>query len=89
MFAEVNLFLQVVCNLLLVYMVIVIAAILMSWFPIQPGTPVFSIWRALRSVTDPVMLPLRRIIPPIGGVLDLSPIILIFGIQIIRGIICH
>jgi YggT family protein len=88
MFAEVNLFLQVICNLILVYTVVVLAAILMSWFPIQPGTPVYSIWRALRSVTDPVLLPLRRLIPPIGGVFDLSPIILLFGLQILRGVIC-
>lgn len=79
---------RVLCTLITLYTFVVLAAILMSWFPIQPGTPVYSIWRFLRSLTDPVLLPLRRVIPPVGGVFDLSPLILIIGLQIAQGIIC-
>ncbi len=80
---------QAVCNLITIYTFVVLAVILMSWFPIRPGTPVYSIWRVLRTVTDPVLLPLRRVVPPLGGVFDLSPLILIFGLQIIANIICR
>jgi len=40
---------------------------------------------------DPVLAPIRRVIPalPLGTVnLDLSPLILLFGLSIIQGIIC-
>ncbi len=80
--------LRVICPLITLYTFVVLAAILMSWFPIQPGTAAYSIWRFLRSLTYPVLLPLRRAIPPIGGVFDLSPLILIIGLQIAHGIIC-
>ncbi|MDO5618444.1 YggT family protein [Kocuria sp.] len=42
------------------------------------------------SVTDPVFKPLRRLIPPLrmGGIaLDLSAIILIFGLTVLRGVL--
>ena len=77
------------CNLITVYTFVVLAAILMSWFPIQPGSAVYSVWRFLRMLTDPVLLPLRRVIPPIGGAFDLSPLILIIALQVLHGIICR
>ncbi len=79
---------QVICNLITIYIFVVFAAILMSWFPIRPGTAPFSIWRFLRALTDPVLLPLRRLIPPVGGAFDLSPLILVVGLTIVQRIIC-
>jgi YggT family protein len=35
---------------------------------------VASLWRVLNQITEPILKPIRRIIPPVGG-LDLSPII--------------
>lgn len=88
MISVVSPFAQVICTLITIYTFIVLAAILMSWFPIRPDTAAYSIWRFLRSLTDPVLLPLRRLIPPIGGVFDLSPLILVIGLQVAQGIIC-
>ncbi len=52
-----------------------------------PGDhPVSRLYRFLARLIDPVLVPIRRAIPPLrlGGVnLDLSPLILIFGIQIL------
>lgn len=58
---------------------ILIQAIL-SW--ITPGTynPVTSV---LFSLTEPVLRPVRRVIPPISG-FDLSPLVAILGLQVIR-----
>ena len=42
-----------------------------------------GVWRALNQVTEPILRPIRRIVPPMGG-LDLSPIvvfIIIFFLQ--------
>lgn len=80
---------SVVCTLITVYVVIIFVAILMSWFPLAPGTPAYSFWRFLRRLTDPVLVPLRRMIPPVGGVLDLSPMIVIIGLEVVQRIICH
>ena len=44
---------------------------LLSWFPIDREGPVV---KALEAVTDPVLEPLRRVIPPIG-MLDITPLI--------------
>jgi len=41
-------------------------------------------------VTDPVLIPLRRVIPPIqigSAALDLSPLVLLFGLSLIRNFI--
>jgi YggT family protein len=66
------------------YSYLLLARILLSWFPAinwynQP-------WRALSEVTDPVMEPFRRLIPPIGG-LDLSPIVLFFILNLLINVI--
>ncbi|MBC1976143.1 YggT family protein [Listeria booriae] len=52
--------------------------ILMSWFP---GAYETGFGRFLSKICEPVLAPFRKIIPPIGGVLDLSPIIAFFAIR--------
>lgn len=55
------------------------------------GHPVRKIYDAMSSVINPILMPIRRIVPPLraGGMgLDLSPMILFFGIFILRSAIC-
>jgi len=78
-----------ICTLLQLYLYCVFARIILSWFPIAPGGVMAQIFGFLYTITEPVLGPIRRMIPPIGGFgLDLSPIVVIFGVQIISGIIC-
>lgn len=72
-----------VCNLLQVYLLAIFGRILLSWFPVSPGSPVASVFSVLYAITEPVLGPLRRMIPPIGPGIDISPIIVIFGMQIL------
>lgn len=67
-------------NILLVS--IVVQAIL-SW--INPGTysPVSSL---LYSLTNPILKPIQRIIPPLSGI-DLSPLFAVIGLQVVRMLI--
>ncbi len=69
----------------------VIAWILISWFPRYPSTRFFQvIYETVRNVVDPIMLPIRSRIPPLnlgGFALDLSPIIVIFGLFMGRGLL--
>jgi YggT family protein len=78
---------QVLCALLTVYWLIVLARVLLSWFPVRPGTPIASAYVVLRDLTEPVLAPLRRVIPPVG-MLDMSSLVLIIGLAILRGIVC-
>lgn len=67
------------------YVLVIIAQILFSFFPVQPGSQLHRVTMFLTRLTDPVFVPLRRIIPPIsfgGSALDLSPLIVLLVIQV-------
>ncbi len=61
----------------------IFARAIISWFPIDRGGPVV---RALEAITDPVLEPLRRIIPRIG-MIDISPMVAIITLFIIAGVL--
>lgn len=80
------------CTLVTLYLFVIIARIIVSWFPLQPGTLTAQIASVLYQLTEPLLGPIRRVMPPVGfgGMgLDLSPIVVIFGIQfLILPIVC-
>lgn len=61
------------------YTWVLIARILLSWFPVNWYDQPFKL---LRDVTDPVMEPFRRLIPPLG-MIDISPIVLFFLLNLV------
>lgn len=74
------------CYLGAIFLVAIFARILLSWFPLDPDGAMATVAGLLYLITDPVLAPLRRVIPPlrIGNIaLDLSAIIVIIGFQII------
>jgi YggT family protein len=73
---------QLLCTLLNVYFVALFARIILSWFPMHPGSALTGVFAFLFSITEPVLGPVRRMIPSFG-MFDLSPLIVIFGIQIL------
>lgn len=80
-----------ICRLLQLYLLILFARIILSWFPLAPGSAMSTIYGFLHTLTEPVLAPLRRLIPPVGmgGMgLDLSPLIIFFGIIILQGFVC-
>jgi YggT family protein len=74
-----------------VYIILLFVRILLSWIPRIPYNPTLSaIIKFIHEVTDPYLNLFRRILPPIGGggfALDLSPMIAIFVLFIIRAIV--
>ena len=64
-------------TLLLLYLVILGARAVLSWFPVRPGSPLEGINRILFDLTEPVLRPFRRIIPPVG-MIDLSFMVVFF-----------
>jgi len=80
----------IVCLIIQVYLFVVLIRILMSWVPPTPGTTYQSVYDAFDRVTEPVLAPIRAVIPPVRlGVtqLDLSPIVVfVVGTLLIRAI---
>jgi len=79
-----------VCFLLTAYLLVVIVRIVLSWFPLDPSGVMASVSHVLIILTEPLLGPLRRAIPPLrfGNVaLDLSPIIVLVGLQILAAVI--
>ncbi len=76
---------DLVCTFLQIYVLIIFARVIFSWVRVSPGTPVASIYSVVFNLTEPVLGPLRRAIPPMRmgvAAIDLSPLIIIIGIQI-------
>ena len=67
-----------------IYSLVLLVRILFSWAPPEARDNEF--YRFLHAITEPVMRPLRRIIPPVGG-LDLSPILLFVGLAVLERLI--
>ena len=77
----------VLCAILTVYMIVLAARAIMSWFPIRPGTPAAQIYGVVHDLTEPVLAPMRRVIPP-AGMFDLSFMILFIFLVIVRNAVC-
>jgi YggT family protein len=76
----------ILCALINLYVLAIFGFIILSWFPLTPGGVAYRIFGYLRAVVDPVLTPLRRILPRLGP-LDISPIILILGIGILSRLV--
>ncbi|NRA90585.1 MAG: YggT family protein [Simkaniaceae bacterium] len=72
---------NIVRLLFTVYMLMLVVRIFGSWFPSFQNS---SFFRFLSHYTDPYLNIFRRFIPPIGGVLDLSPILGFFALQFLQ-----
>lgn len=80
-------------TLILVYIVLIFVRIVLSWIPRLPYNPVLgAVVTFVNDVTNPYLNLFRRFIPPLrfgGGGLDLSPIIAVFVLIIVGGIVTN
>ncbi|MGH8495733.1 MAG: YggT family protein [Gammaproteobacteria bacterium] len=69
--------LRLIVTTLRLYFFLILVYVILSW--VSPGaySPVTQV---LASLTEPVLRPVRRIVPPIGGI-DLSPLFVLIGLQ--------
>lgn len=65
-----------------VYTMLIFVYVLMSWTPVKKGW-IEDIDRVLGKICDPYLNLFRKFIPPIGGMIDISPIIAIIALQFI------
>jgi YggT family protein len=63
-----------------VYSLLIIASAVMSWFNPDPRNPIV---RFVFRVTEPVLAPVRSLLPTAGGI-DFSPLLVLVGIQVLE-----
>ena len=68
------------------YVGVIIVYVLMSWIPNMSGW-VADVYQALGRICDPYLDLFKRIIPPIGGMIDISPILAIIVLQLVARLI--
>lgn len=62
------------------YSLVICVYVMMSWIPTSSGI-IGDIYRALGKICDPFLDLFKRLIPPIGGVIDITPIIALLVLQ--------
>ncbi len=67
----------------LLYLCLIIRVVL-SWIPHDPYQPIL---RLVYSATEPILKPIREIIPPLGIGIDISPIIAFIALGLIKKIL--
>ena len=71
---------RLIASLIDLYSFIVLAAVIISWLPVDRRSPlVMMVFR----LTEPALAPIRRVLPAMGG-LDLSPMVLLLGLQFLK-----
>jgi YggT family protein len=80
---------SIVSLLIQIYEFLILIRVLLSWVAVDLYRSRYgnSILRLLYEVTDPIIVPLQRIIPPIGGAIDLSPVVALILLDIARRVI--
>lgn len=61
----------------------IVVRALLSWINPNPNNPVV---RLIVRVTEPILRPLRRVIPPIAG-MDLTPVVAIILLQVVQSLV--
>lgn len=83
--------LRIIIDILQAYIVVLLIRIVLTWFPINPWSPMARVVRVLAAITDPVLVPVRRVLPPLtlGGAsaIDLSPIVVFVALEILISVL--
>ena len=72
-----------IITLIDLYSIVVLVDAIMSWFPVDRRNPIAV---GLRRLTEPVLAPIRRALPPMAG-LDLSPMVLLIALQLLKRVL--
>ncbi len=78
---------QIVNLLFQAYTYLIFARVIFSWIRVDPYHPFWGpILRFVHQATQPILEPVRRLMPPMGG-FDFSPIIVLLGLNLIRPLV--
>jgi YggT family protein len=71
---------RLIATLIDLYSLVLLVTVVMSWLPVDRRSPLRTL---LDGLTEPVLAPIRRALPPMGG-LDLSPMVLLIALQFLK-----
>ena len=74
---------MILVQLLDLYSLIVLGAVIISWIQLPPTHPIANL---LQTMTEPLLAPIRRILPAMGGI-DFSPMVLLIAVRMLRSMI--
>ena len=67
------------------YSLVVLVSVICSWVNLPPDHPVVAFTSRL---TEPVLEPIRRVLPSMGG-MDFSPMLLLFALRFVKRLVLH
>jgi YggT family protein len=65
------------------YSLVVLASVIVSWLNLAEDNPIVSVTRTL---TEPLLSPIRRLLPSGAGI-DISPMVLLLGIRLLKRVL--
>jgi YggT family protein len=71
---------RILAAILSLYWYVILARVLMSWFNPSSNNPIVD---GIYRLTEPVLAPIRRLLPPMGG-FDLSPLVVFFILMFLQ-----
>ena len=77
---------NLIIDLLQLYSILIIVRAVMSWLRVDPRN---QLARILQGLTDPVLDPIQRVVPPVGGAIDVSPIIALVFVQLLIRVVAR
>ncbi len=77
---------SILANIVTIYLVILGARAVLSWFPVRGGTFLATINTLLFELTEPVLRPVRRVIPP-AGMFDVSFMVVFFALFFLQSVL--
>ena len=75
-----------ICAIADIYVLIVVARAISTFFPISSGSPFLPVLDFLYKATEPVFTPIRRVLPTMGP-FDFTPLVVLIGVQVIARIL--
>jgi YggT family protein len=82
---------RAVCFLLQAFVLLLLARVILEWVRVPDEHPVGRVRRTLRRITQPVLAPVRALVPPVrlgSAAVDLSPIIVILLVNLLAAWLC-
>lgn len=81
---------RVIADVLEVYFIVLFVRVILTWFPIDPSTFIGKVAHVLQQVTEPLLAPIRKILPPVrigSSALDISPLVVLVLLSIVISIL--
>jgi YggT family protein len=83
--------LRIIVDIIQAYLIVLLVRIVFTWFPINPWSRLARVVRVLAALTDPILVPVRRVLPPLrvgsGAAIDLSPLLVFFALEILLNVL--